>query len=55
MEQLTKQEKAVLMNLINKKLTTMEKHGWDFSNLDYMTLRDIRNKLKKAKAKNPKV
>ena len=43
-----------MLKIINKELTKMEEHGWDFTDLDYIPLRDVRNKLEKAKAKKLK-
>lgn len=52
---LTKQQKHVLLKLINKEMEDMEKYGRDFTNLDYIELTELKKKVTNLKSKHPEV
>lgn len=51
--ELTKQQKHVLLKLINKEMGDMEKFGRDFTNLDYIELKELKEKVTNIKSKHP--
>lgn len=52
---LTKQQKHVLLKLINKEMGDMEKYGRDFTDLDYIELTELKKKVTNLKPKHPEV
>lgn len=49
--ELTRQQKYVLLNLINKEMENMEKYGRDFTDLDYIELKEVKKKITNLKPK----